>query len=126
GGVGRGAPGVEVLAAGHRLAEPVQARQPIALFAAAAGRVDEPYREFSVGVEIHSRSLAAGRLVGQGTSITPYAGRAPDSTPSRCGRLLSLRATPVPITDDELRGYPCLMILYLACTLVAKSASPHR
>ena len=37
-------------------AQPVQVDQPVAVVAPATGRVHEPYREFSVGVEIHSVS----------------------------------------------------------------------
>src|SRR6516162_10094020 len=49
-----GHPGVEVLPIGDQGAQPVQVGQPVAaVFAAATGRVHEPYREFSVGVEVH-------------------------------------------------------------------------
>ena len=48
-----GHPGVEVLPVRDQGAQPVQAGQPVAVVASAAGRVHEPYREFSVGVEIH-------------------------------------------------------------------------
>ena len=47
-------PAVEVLPVGDQLAQPGQAGQSVTVFAPSAGRVDEPYREFSVGVKIHS------------------------------------------------------------------------
>src|SRR2546427_482203 len=51
--------GVQVLAVGDQDAQPVEVGEPVTVLAPGTGRVHEPYREFSVGVEIHSRSLAA-------------------------------------------------------------------
>jgi len=47
---------VEVLPVDDQSAQPVQAGEPVTVFAPGTSRVDEPYREFSVGVEVHSRS----------------------------------------------------------------------
>jgi hypothetical protein len=47
---------VEVLPVDDQSAQPVQAGQPITVFATSTSCVDEPYREFSVGVKVHSRS----------------------------------------------------------------------
>src|SRR5271165_4698701 len=60
--------GVEVLAVGDQDAQPVQVGEPVTVLAPGAGRVHEPYREFSVGVEIHSRSLAAVPSYGENWS----------------------------------------------------------
>src|SRR3954447_18518280 len=61
--------GVEVLAVSDQRAQPVQVGEPVTVLAPGTGRVPQPYREFSVGVEVHSRtpsfpSQAAGRLIG--------------------------------------------------------------
>src|SRR6266568_3774068 len=49
---------VQVLAVGDQGAQPVQVGEPVTVLTPGAGRVHEPNREFSVGVEVHSRSLA--------------------------------------------------------------------
>src|SRR5205823_6700810 len=56
---------VQVLAVGDQSAQPVQVGEPVTVLAPGTGRVHEPYREFSVGVEIHSRSLAARPELGE-------------------------------------------------------------
>src|ERR1700742_479124 len=48
--------GVEVLPVGDQGPQPVQVREPVAVFAPATGRVHQPNREFGVGVEVQSRS----------------------------------------------------------------------
>jgi len=47
--------GVEVLAVGDQGAQPVQVGEPVTVLAPRPGRVREPYRQFGVGVEVHSR-----------------------------------------------------------------------
>jgi len=46
----------QVLPVGDQVAQPFQVGEPVAVLALSVRRVHEPYREFSVGVEIHSRS----------------------------------------------------------------------
>src|SRR5271165_348550 len=74
--------GIEVLAVGDQGAQPVQVGEPVTVLAPGTGCVHEPYRELSVGVEIHSRSLAAAPSYGENwscnslspvSSITPSA-----------------------------------------------------
>src|SRR6476660_1243926 len=78
--------GTQVLAVGDQGTQPVQVGEPVTVLAPGTGRVHEPYREFSVGVEIHSRSLAARPELRGGwwcngllpvSSITPTARQMP-------------------------------------------------
>src|SRR5689334_12985830 len=47
--------GVQVLAVSDQGTQPVEVGEPVTVLAPGTGRIREPYRELSVGVEIHSR-----------------------------------------------------------------------
>ena len=76
---------VQVLPVGHERAQPVQRRELVAALVAEALGVHEPDREFSIGRQIHWRSLAAGNRCNglvPVLSITQIGGCGATTTPS--------------------------------------------